>query len=371
MRRAPPPKPRAAATAAEQVTKSITKRAFLISSSSLTLSITSDGKTQLLKDVAATQPSADGDDADSSASSDSWEDIRSDSAASDYDNDPEATLNNSTNNTSTDSCDTSSVSSVNTYRTAYCSTLHTTTTSHSLFSASTGARSQPGATWAGIATLNHSSGFAAGAPYSANYKGVREGREKEIKEVVGKGVGALGVGRTGKGPLKVPEGMVRAARYHKEVPQYHKDVMTTSWLEDKTSTEFDELCAAMRDSLAELTRLRTLCVSSGNSQSKVEKEYTSVLKRCDGTLKSLWKWKHHRGNEDEGAVKVRRNMIKGFGKKLDRIKEKKAASHVKLFAEEDDIRLRQMKNAVEKSKIKSASKLLAEIETSPGKESEK
>lgn len=367
MRRAPPPRPPAAATTLEQETKSITKPAILTSTSSLILSITSDGKTQLVKDVAAAQPLTDADDADSSASSDSWEDIRSESAASDYDNDPEATLNNSANNTSTDSCDTSSVSSLNTYRTAYCSTHHTTTTSHSLFSASTGARSQPGATWAGIATLNHSSGFAAGAPYAANYKGVREGREEEIKEVVGRGVGALGVGRTGKGPVKVPEGMVAAARYY-------KDVMTKSWLEDKTTTEFDELCAAMKDCLMELTRLQTLCVSSTNLESRVEKEYATALKRCEGTLKSLWKWKHHRGDEDEGAVKVRRNMIKGYGKKLDRVKagkEEKAASHAKRFAEQDDFRLAHMKKAVGKSKLKSASKLLAEIETSSGKEREK
>ena len=363
MRRVPPPKPQAATpTAVAQVTKPIPKPPNLTSSSSLTLSITSDGTAQLVKDAAPPEPSADDDDAASFASNDSWEDIPSDSASEDED--PEATLNNSEANTSSDSSDLYSTTSSGTYRTAYCSTLHTTTTKHSLFSASTGVRSQPGATWAGIATLNHSSGFAAGQPRSANYKGVREGREKEIKEVIGRGLGALGVGRTGKGPVKVPEGMVRAARYH-------KDAMTSSWLKNDTTTEFEDLCSAMKDNLEDLKRLRTLCVSSANPESKVEKEYATALKRCEGTLKSLWKWKHHREDEDEGAVKVRRNMIKGFGKKLDRVKagkEKKAASHATRIVEQDDFRLAHMKKAVGKSKLKSASKLLAEIETSSGRE---
>ena len=248
----------------------------LISSSSLTLSITLDGETQLWKIVAPTKLSADDDDVDS-ASSVNWEDILTNSAPSDDDDfDPKVTLN-CINNSSAYSSDFSSTSSEATYRTAvsaYCETNHTTTTSHSLFSASTGVRSALGATWAGIATLNHSSGFAAGQPYSFNYKGVREGREKEIKEAVGRGVGMLGVGRTGKGPVKVPEGMVRAARYH-------KDAMTSSWLKDDTTSEFEDLCSAMKDNIDDLKRLRTLCISSKNAESKIEKEYATALKLCE------------------------------------------------------------------------------------------
>ena len=362
LRRAPPPKAQTPTpTAVKQETKPILKSAVLTSSSSLTLSITSDGKTHLLKDVATAQPPANDDDSGSVVSSDSWENILSDSASEE--DDTEATLNNSANNSSSESCDASTVSSLNTYHTAYCSTLHSITTSHSLFSASTGVRSQAGATWSGIATLNHSSGFAAGQPRSFDYKGVREGREREIKDELGRGVGMLGVGRTGRGPVKVPEGMVRAARYH-------KDAMTSSWLKDGTTTEFEDLCAAMKDNLEDLKRLRTLCVNGTNPVSKVEKEYAMALKRCDGTLKSLWKWKHHRGDEDEGAVKVRRDMIKGFGKKLERVragKDKKAASHAKRFVGQDDFRLAHMKKAVGKSKLKTASKLLVEID-GPGAE---
>lgn len=58
------------------------------------------------------------------------------------------------------------------------------------------------ATWEGIHTLNHSSGFAGGAPVSANYKGVREGREPEA--AVG------GAGRIGRGRFAVSDEMIRA-----------------------------------------------------------------------------------------------------------------------------------------------------------------
>lgn len=160
--------------------------------------------------------------------------------------------------------------------------------------------------------------------------------------------------------MEVPEGMVRAARYR-------TDARTSSWLKDDTTTEFEDLCAAMNDNLEDVKRLRTLCVNSTNPESRVEKEYATALKRCDATLKSLWKWKHHRRDEDEGAVKVRRDMIKGFGKKLERVKagkEKKAASHAKRFVEQDEFRLAHMKKAVGKSKLKTACKLLVEIEGS-------
>lgn len=59
-------------------------------------------------------------------------------------------------------------------------------------------------TWEGAYQLNYSSSFAGEAPYSANYKGVREGSQDETA--------VYGVGRTGKRPVKVPDTMVEAMR---------------------------------------------------------------------------------------------------------------------------------------------------------------
>lgn len=77
--------------------------------------------------------------------------------------------------------------------------------SGSVFTNSTGARSQYGSTWKQDLILQINSGFASGAPRSENWKPVREGREKggylpRIK----------GVGRTGKGPAPVPKSMLKA-----------------------------------------------------------------------------------------------------------------------------------------------------------------
>lgn len=66
-------------------------------------------------------------------------------------------------------------------------------------------------------------------------------------------------------------------------------------------------------------------------------------------------------------MKLRRNFLKGFEKKLDRAKVgkgKKATSHAKRFVEQDSFRLAHMNKTVAKSKLKNASKLLAEIELS-------
>ena len=73
-----------------------------------------------------------------------------------------------------------------------------------VWTTSTGGRTQRGATWKGAYTLNCSTGFAGGAPFNANYKGVREGREKEAVEG--------GVGRIGKGPIQVPAAMIEAMK---------------------------------------------------------------------------------------------------------------------------------------------------------------
>ena len=71
---------------------------------------------------------------------------------------------------------------------------------------STGLQSQRGATWQHSMTYTANSGFTSGIPRTMGWKGVREGREKELA------LGEMkGVGRTGKRAAPVPDGLIRAA----------------------------------------------------------------------------------------------------------------------------------------------------------------
>lgn len=71
----------------------------------------------------------------------------------------------------------------------------------------TGLQSMYGATWRQAMVLTANSGFASGTPRTEGRKSVREGREPEL------GLARLkGVGRTGKGPAPVPQGMIDALR---------------------------------------------------------------------------------------------------------------------------------------------------------------
>ena len=71
---------------------------------------------------------------------------------------------------------------------------------------SAGLQSQRGATWQHSMTYTANSGFASGIPRTMGWKGVREGREREL------GLGEMkGVGRTGKRAAPVPDGLIKAA----------------------------------------------------------------------------------------------------------------------------------------------------------------
>ena len=71
---------------------------------------------------------------------------------------------------------------------------------------STGLQSQRGATWQHSMTYTANSGFTSGIPRTMGWKGVREGREKELE------LGEMkGVGRTGKRAAPVPDGLIKAA----------------------------------------------------------------------------------------------------------------------------------------------------------------
>ena len=76
----------------------------------------------------------------------------------------------------------------------------------SLMTDSTGKQSQNGATWRHAFNLTMNSGFGSAALRSTGHKGVREGREREVRE---KGR-FFGVGRTGKEPAPVPISMLEA-----------------------------------------------------------------------------------------------------------------------------------------------------------------
>lgn len=80
----------------------------------------------------------------------------------------------------------------------------------SLFSDRTGFRSFPGATWREGLIRNMNSGFGQGAPTN-EYRAVQEGRE-------GEGFLPLlrGVGRLGRGPISVLQGMADAMKEERE-----------------------------------------------------------------------------------------------------------------------------------------------------------
>lgn len=70
---------------------------------------------------------------------------------------------------------------------------------------STGLQSQRGATWQHSMAYTANSGFASGLPRTMGWKGVREGREREL------GLEEMkGVGRTGKRAAPVPDGLIKA-----------------------------------------------------------------------------------------------------------------------------------------------------------------
>lgn len=76
----------------------------------------------------------------------------------------------------------------------------------STFTSSTGQRSQLGATWRGSMDQTMNTGFGSSTRRTMNGRGVREGREREVRTS-----SMHGVGRTGKGPAAVPLGLSRAA----------------------------------------------------------------------------------------------------------------------------------------------------------------
>ena len=78
---------------------------------------------------------------------------------------------------------------------------------HTVKSDTTGAPSQRGSTWKGDFRESANTGFAWGTPRTEGRKGVREGRERGLGLPQEKGVG-----RTGKAPASVPQGMVDAMR---------------------------------------------------------------------------------------------------------------------------------------------------------------
>lgn len=96
-------------------------------------------------------------------------------------------------------------------------------------------KTQLGATCHGTYTLTQASGFAGGAPYSAKYKGVREGRGDERA--------VYGVWRTGKAAVEVPELMLLAARlsYDKTSHGEHYRSSPFNTLPDINETQLDNL----------------------------------------------------------------------------------------------------------------------------------
>ena len=76
----------------------------------------------------------------------------------------------------------------------------------STFTSSTGQRSELGSTWRGSMDQTMNTGFGSSTRRTMNGRGVREGREREVRTS-----SMHGVGRTAKGPAAVPVGLSRAA----------------------------------------------------------------------------------------------------------------------------------------------------------------
>lgn len=80
-----------------------------------------------------------------------------------------------------------------------------------------GIQSQLGAIWRYATTRTANTGFSFGIPRTVGWKGLREGREEGLGQGRNKGVG-----RTGKRPAPVPDGMIRAAMEERlEEAQFH------------------------------------------------------------------------------------------------------------------------------------------------------